>query len=94
MDKVESGKASKEDLAKEREVMKEARLKAQKEMGIKLFVGGISYDATEEEIRNAFSSHGEIKDVHMAVDKENKKPRGFGFVTFSKKEDAKKPSKH
>ena len=93
MDKVESGKASKEDLAKEREVMKEARLKAQKEMGIKLFVGGISYDATEEEIRNAFSSHGEIKDVHMAVDKETKKPRGFGFVTFSKKEDAEKAIK-
>ena len=91
--KVESGKASKEDLAKEREVIKEARTKAQKEMGIKLFVGGISYDATEEEIRNAFSSHGEIKDVHMAVDKETKKPRGFGFVTFSKKEDAEKAIK-
>ncbi|MAS80917.1 MAG: hypothetical protein CMA28_04820 [Euryarchaeota archaeon] len=93
MVKVESGKASKEDLAKEREVIKEARTKAQKEMGTKLFVGGISYDATEEEIKQAFSAHGDIKDVHMAIDKETKKPRGFGFVTFSKKKDAEKAIK-
>jgi len=88
MSKVESGKVSKEDLAKEREVMKEARNKAQKKIGTKLFVGGISYDATEGEIREAFSAHGEINDVHMAIDKETKRPRGFGFVTFSKKKDA------
>ena len=68
MGKVESGKVSKEDLAKEREVMKEARNKAQKEIGTKLFVGGISYDATEGEIREAFSAHGEINDVHLAID--------------------------
>ncbi len=88
MDKVESGKASKEELAKEREVMKKARNKAQKEFGVKLFVGGVSYDATEEDLRAAFSAHGEIRDVHMAMDSETKKPRGFGFVTFAKKKDA------
>ncbi|MBI87885.1 MAG: hypothetical protein CMB67_02500 [Euryarchaeota archaeon] len=88
MEKVDSGKASKEELAKERGVIKEARSKAQKDMGVKLFVGGIPYDATEEDLRGAFSVHGELKDVHMAMDKETKKPRGFGFVTFSKKKDA------
>ena len=35
----------------------------------------------------------EVKDVHMAIDKETKKPRGFGFVTFSKKKDAEKAIK-
>ena len=44
MEKVESGKATKEELAKEREIMKSARSKAQKEHGVKLFVGGVSYD--------------------------------------------------
>jgi len=88
MGKVESGKASKEELAKEREVMKMARNKAQKEFGVKLFVGGVSYDATEKDLRDAFSAHGEIKDVHMAMDSETKKPRGFGFVTFANKKDA------
>ncbi|RAH07007.1 MAG: hypothetical protein CMA00_000970 [Methanobacteriota archaeon] len=88
MEKVDSGKASKEDLAKEREVMMEARSKAQKQMGIKLFIGGISYEATEEDLREAFAIHGQLKDVHLAMDKDTKKPRGFGFVTFSKKKDA------
>ena len=89
MEKVESGKASKEDLSKEREVMKSARSKAQKQFGVKLFVGGVSYDASEDELREAFSVHGKLKDVHMALDRETKKPRGFAFVTFADKKEAK-----
>ncbi len=89
MEKVESGKASKEDLAKEREVMRGARSKAQKEFGVKLFVGGVSYDASEDDLRDAFSVHGKLKDVHMALDRETKKPRGFAFVTFADKKEAK-----
>ena len=89
MDRVESGKASKDDLAKEREVMKKARGKAQKEFGVKLFIGGVSYDATEDDLREAFSVHGKLNDVHMAMDKETKKPRGFAFITFADKKEAK-----
>ncbi len=89
MERVESGKASKEDLAKEREVMKKARGKAQQEFGVKLFIGGVSYDATEDELRDAFSVHGKLRDVHMAIDKETKKPRGFAFITFADKKEAK-----
>lgn len=89
MEKVESGKASKDDLAKEREVMKKARGKAQKEFGVKLFIGGVSYDATEDDLREAFSVHGKLNDVHMAMDKETKKPRGFAFITFADNKEAK-----
>jgi len=89
MEKVESGKASKNDLAKEREVMKKARGKAQKEFGVKLFIGGVSYDATEDDLREAFSVHGKLNDVHMAMDKETKKPRGFAFITFADNKEAK-----
>jgi CxxC-x17-CxxC domain-containing protein len=89
MEKVESGKASREDLAKEREVMKKARGKSQAESGVKLFIGGVSFEATEEELRDAFSVHGKLKDVHMAMDRETKKPRGFAFITFADKKEAK-----
>ena len=89
MEKVESGKATKEELAKERDVMKSARSKAQKEHGVKLFVGGVSYDASEDDLREAFSIHGKLKDVHMALDRETKKPRGFAFITFTDKKEAK-----
>ena len=89
MEKVESGKASREDLAKEREIMKKARGKSQAESGVKLFIGGVSFEATEEELRDAFSVHGKLKDVHMARDRETKKPRGFAFITFADKKEAK-----
>jgi RNA recognition motif-containing protein len=89
MDKVESGKVNKDDLAKEREIMKKARGKAQKEYGVKLFVGGVSYDASEDDLREAFATHGKLNDVHMPMDKETKKPRGFAFVTFADKKEAK-----
>ena len=69
--------------------MKKARGKAQKEFGVKLFVGGVSYDASEDELREAFAAHGKLNDVHMAMDKETKKPRGFAFVTFAEKKEAK-----
>ena len=74
---------------REREVMKRARSKAQKENGVKLFVGGVSYDASEDDLREAFSVHGKLKDVHMALDRETKKPRGFAFITFADKKEAK-----
>ncbi len=88
MEKVESGDASKQDLAKERELIKEARERFQKEIGIKLFIGSVSFDATEEDLRKAFSEYGQLKDVHLALDSQTKKPRGFAFVTFSNKKEA------
>jgi CxxC-x17-CxxC domain-containing protein len=88
MEKVESGKADKEDLARERGVIKKARSKAQKEMGVKLFVGGVSFEATEAELKELFSAHGDLKEVHMAMNSETGRPRGFAFVTFANKKDA------
>ena len=89
MEKVESGKATKEELANERDIMKSARSKAQKVHGVKLFVGGVSYDASEDDLREAFSIHGKLKDVNIALDRETKKPRGFAFITFADKKEAK-----
>ena len=65
--------------------MKEARSKAGETMGAKLFVGGVSYEATEDDLRKLFSPHGELKEVHMAMDRETGRPKGFAFVTFASK---------
>ena len=56
-------------------------------MGAKLFVGGLSYDATEDELREIFSAHGNLKDVHIATDKETGRSKAFGFVTISSKKE-------
>jgi len=87
MDKVKEGTATKEELANERKTLVAARSKAEESMGAKLFVGGLSYDATEDELREIFSAHGNLKDVHIATDKETGRSKGFAFVTFSSKKE-------
>ena len=58
----------------------------------KLFVGGLSFDTTEQSLEEAFSKYGAISNVHVARHRETQDPRGFGFVTFENPEDAKDAS--
>ncbi len=46
----------------------------------KLFVGNLSYSATEDEIRELFAQYGEVLSVKLITDRETGRPRGFGFV--------------
>mgnify|MGYP001156941714 FL=1 len=81
-EKVDNGEATKEELAAEREVLNKARAAARETEGMKLFIGGVPYSATEEQLTELFSPHGELKEVHLAMDKETGKSKGFAFVTF------------
>lgn len=49
----------------------------------RLFVGGLSYDTSEVELRQAFGVCGEIIDAVIISDRDTGQSRGFGFVTFS-----------
>jgi cold-inducible RNA-binding protein len=59
-------------------------------MAKKLFVGGLSWDTTDDGLRQAFASHGEITEAKVITDRDTGRSRGFGFVTFAQDEDAKK----
>ena len=52
-------------------------------MPVRLFVGNLPYDATEEEIRSHFSTAGNVLNVFVPVDRETGRKRGFAFVEFS-----------
>jgi RNA recognition motif-containing protein len=52
-------------------------------MNSKLYVGNLSFNTTETELRDAFGQFGSVTDVHIANDRETGRPRGFAFVTFS-----------
>jgi RNA recognition motif-containing protein len=52
-------------------------------MSVRLFVGNLPYDATEEEIRTHFSTAGNVLNVFVPVDRETGRKRGFAFVEFS-----------
>jgi CxxC-x17-CxxC domain-containing protein len=87
MDKVESGDADADDLAKERQVLIKARDNAKEADGFKMFIGGLPYETTEDELSELFSEHGDVKDVHIATDRETGKSRGFAFVTYTNRKE-------
>jgi cold-inducible RNA-binding protein len=50
-------------------------------MGTRLFVGNLSYNVNEQELKEAFTSEGiEVRSVRVALDRETGRPRGFAFV--------------
>ncbi len=55
---------------------------------MKIFVGGLSRDATEEDVREAFSAYGNVTSVAVLKDKFTGEPRGFGFVEMGSKAEA------
>ncbi len=59
-------------------------------MGNKLFVGGVSWNTTDESLREAFEKFGEVTDAVIITDRETGRSRGFGFVTFQEASDAEK----
>ncbi|KAL7453264.1 hypothetical protein ACHAWC_005628 [Mediolabrus comicus] len=48
-----------------------------------IYVGNISFDTVESELRAAFSEHGTVTNVSMPLNRETMKSRGFAFVTMS-----------
>ena len=53
-----------------------------------IYVGNLSYEATEDDIRAAFEAHGEVSSVQIIMDKMTGRSRGFGFVEMSDKNAA------
>jgi len=47
---------------------------------MKIYVGNLSYEVTEEELRQEFTAFGEVESVSIITDKYSGRPRGFGFV--------------
>ena len=58
-------------------------------MGIKLFVGNLSYTATEDALQELFAADGrQVGLVNIVTDRETGRSRGFAFVEMGSQEDA------
>ncbi len=53
-----------------------------------IYVGNLSYDATEDDITQAFSEYGQVASVNIIMDRETGRPRGFAFVEMTNDEEA------
>lgn len=59
-------------------------------MSTKLYVGNLSYEVTEDELRTLFSPVGTIESIAIPVDRATNEQRGFAFVEMSTAEEAQK----
>jgi RNA recognition motif-containing protein len=58
-------------------------------MNSKLYVGNLSFQTTDSDLRAAFAAFGSVTDVYIANDRMTGRPRGFAFVTMSTDDEAK-----
>jgi len=52
-------------------------------MSKKLYVGNLPFNATEDDLTQLFSQHGEVASVSVITDRETGRPRGFAFVEMN-----------
>ena len=54
----------------------------------RLFVGGLSFNTTENDLQDACAAHGTVQEVSIVMDRDTRKSKGFGFVTMGTEEEA------
>ena len=59
-------------------------------MGSKIYVGGLPYSTTEQELSSLFAAHGAVQSARIITDKFTGKSRGFGFVEMATADEAQK----
>jgi len=59
-------------------------------MEAKLYVGNLSYDTTEDELRSLFTQVGTVNEVALIKDRDTGTSKGFAFVTMNSQEEANK----
>ena len=58
-------------------------------MNTKLYIGNLSFDATENDLRGLLGAHGQVDEVKVIMDRETGRGRGFAFATMNTEESAK-----
>ncbi|MBN1140018.1 MAG: RNA-binding protein [Anaerolineae bacterium] len=52
-------------------------------MGKNIYVGNMSFDTSEDRLREVFGAHGEVTSVNVITDRDTGRPRGFAFVEMA-----------
>ncbi|TFH40792.1 MAG: RNA-binding protein [Chrysiogenales bacterium] len=57
-------------------------------MSVNIYVGNLSYDATESQLKDLFGQYGEVLSVKIIMDQYSGRSKGFGFIEMADKNDA------
>ena len=58
-------------------------------MATKLFVAGLSYSMTDDELRDLFADYGTVTSAQIITDRDTNRSKGFGFVEMSSEDESK-----
>jgi RNA recognition motif-containing protein len=53
-----------------------------------IYIGNMSFDTTEDQLRQAFQAFGKVSTVNVVTDRDSGKPRGFAFVEMAASSEA------
>ena len=53
-----------------------------------IYIGNMSFDTTEDQLRKAFEGFGEVSTVNIIMDRDSGRPKGFAFVEMATKDEA------
>lgn len=56
-------------------------------MSIKIYVGNLSFDSSEEDLKGLFATYGDVESAKVIVDQFTNRSRGFGFIEMSNREE-------
>jgi cold-inducible RNA-binding protein len=54
----------------------------------RLYVGNLSYSTMDQQLKDAFSAHGQVTSASVVIDRETGRSRGFGFVEYASENEA------
>jgi RNA recognition motif-containing protein len=55
---------------------------------MRIYVGNLSYEISDEELRQEFEAYGEVASANILLDRVSGRPKGFGFVEMASKDEA------
>ena len=59
-------------------------------MSKRIYVGNMNYNTSDTRLREVFAAYGEVSDVHIVMDRDTGRPRGFAFVEMANDDEADK----
>lgn len=62
-------------------------------MAYRLFVGGLPFSTTDDELQSLFAAHGTVASARVITDRETNRSKGFGFVEFENDDEGKAAEK-
>jgi RNA recognition motif-containing protein len=74
--------------AKPRDAIVVSQFKEKSKLNSKLYVGNLPFNATDDDLENAFGAHGPVTSARVITDRDTGRSRGFGFVEFENETDA------